>query len=31
MFEESIEHKGIQSKLKALDLVEIVEAAMKQS
>jgi Fe-S oxidoreductase len=31
MFEESIEHKGIQCKLKAVDLVEIVEAAMKQS
>ena len=31
MFEESIEHKGIQNKLKAKDLVEIVEEAMKQS
>ena len=31
MFEESIEHKGIQKKLKAKDLVEIVEEAMKQS
>jgi Fe-S oxidoreductase len=31
MFEESIEHKGIQDKLKAMDLVEIVEATMKQS
>ena len=31
MFEESIEHQGIQNKLKAMDLVEIVAAAMKQS
>jgi Fe-S oxidoreductase len=31
MFEESIEHKGIQGKLKAMDLVEIVEATMKKS
>ena len=30
MFEESIEHKDIQDKLKALDLIEIVEATMKQ-
>ena len=29
MFEEGIEHKGIQDKLKARDLVEIVEEAMK--
>ena len=29
MFEESIEHKGIQDKLKVMDLVEIVESAMK--
>ena len=31
MFEDSIEHKGIQDSLKARDLVELVEAAMKQS
>jgi Fe-S oxidoreductase/nitrate reductase gamma subunit len=31
MFEESIEHKGIKDSLKARDLVELVEAAMKQS
>jgi len=31
MFEESIEHKGIKDSLKAKDLVEVVEAAMKQS
>jgi Fe-S oxidoreductase/nitrate reductase gamma subunit len=31
MFEESIEHKGMKDSLKAKDLVEIVEAAMKQS
>jgi len=31
MFEESIEHKGIQGKLKAMDIVELVEATMKQS
>jgi Fe-S oxidoreductase len=31
MFEESIEHKDIKDSLKAKDLVEIVEAAMKQS
>jgi Fe-S oxidoreductase len=31
MFEEGIEHKGIQNKLKARDLVEIVEEALKQS
>jgi len=30
MFEESIEHKDIKDSLKARDLVEIVEAAMKQ-
>jgi Fe-S oxidoreductase len=31
MFEDSIEHKGIQDSLKARDLVELVEAAMRQS
>jgi Fe-S oxidoreductase/nitrate reductase gamma subunit len=31
MFEESIEHKEMQDSFKAKDLVEIVEAAMKQS
>ncbi len=31
MFEESIEHKEIKDSLKAKDLAEIVEAAMKQS
>jgi Fe-S oxidoreductase len=31
MFEESIEHKDIKDSLKAKDLVEIVEAAMKPS
>jgi Fe-S oxidoreductase/nitrate reductase gamma subunit len=31
MFEESIEHKNMKDSLKAKDLVEIVEAAMKQS
>jgi Fe-S oxidoreductase/nitrate reductase gamma subunit len=31
MFEEGIEHKGIKDSLKARDLVELVEAAMKQS
>jgi Fe-S oxidoreductase len=31
MFEDAIEHKGIKDSLKAKDLVEIVEAAMKQS
>ncbi len=31
MFEESIEHRGIKDSLKAIDLVEIVESAMKQS
>ena len=31
MFEESIEYKGIKDSLKARDLVELVEAAMKQS
>jgi len=31
MFEEGIEHKDIQNSLKARDLVELVEAAMKQS
>jgi hypothetical protein len=29
MFEESIEHKDIKDSLKAKDLVELVEAAMK--
>jgi Fe-S oxidoreductase len=29
MFEDSIEHKGIKDSLKARDLVELVEAAMK--
>jgi len=31
MFEESIEHKHIKDSLKARDLIELVEAAMKQS
>jgi len=31
MFEESIEHKDIKDSLKARDIVELVEAAMKQS
>jgi len=31
MFEDSIEYKGIKDSLKARDLVELVEAAMKQS
>jgi Fe-S oxidoreductase/nitrate reductase gamma subunit len=31
MFEESIEHKDMKDSLKARDLVELVEAAMKQS
>ena len=31
MFEESIEHKDIKDSLRARDLVELVEAAMKQS
>ncbi len=31
MFEDSIEHKGIKDSLKARDLVELLEAAMKQS
>jgi len=31
MFEDSIEHKDIKDSLKAKDLVELVEAAMKQS
>jgi len=31
MFEESIEHKQIKDSLKARDLIEVVEAAMKQS
>jgi Fe-S oxidoreductase len=31
MFEESIEHKQMKDSLKARDLVEVVEAAMKQS
>jgi hypothetical protein len=30
MFEDSIEHKGVKDSLKARDLVELVEAAMKQ-
>jgi len=30
MFEDSIEHKNIKDSLKATDLVELVEAAMKQ-
>jgi len=30
MFEDSIEHKGIKDSLKARDLVELVEAAMKK-
>jgi hypothetical protein len=29
MFEESIEHKQMKDSLKARDLVEVVEAAMK--
>jgi Fe-S oxidoreductase len=31
MFEDSIEHKGVKDSLKARDLVELVEASMKQS
>ena len=31
MFEDSIDHKGLKDSLKARDLVELVEAAMKQS
>jgi Fe-S oxidoreductase len=31
MFEESIEHKDIKDSLKARDLIELVEGAMKQS
>ena len=31
MFEDAIEHKNIKDSLKARDLVELVEAAMKQS
>ena len=31
MFEEGIEHKDVKDSLKARDLVELVEAAMKQS
>jgi Fe-S oxidoreductase len=31
MFEDSIEHKGLKDSLKARDLIELVEAAMKQS
>jgi Fe-S oxidoreductase len=31
MLEEGIEHKGIKDSLKAKDLIEVVEAAMKQS
>ncbi|MFB3886973.1 MAG: heterodisulfide reductase-related iron-sulfur binding cluster [Thermodesulfobacteriota bacterium] len=30
MFEESIEHKGIKDLLKARDLIEVVEASLKQ-
>jgi Fe-S oxidoreductase len=30
MFEDSIEHKGLKDSVKARDLVELVEAAMKQ-
>jgi Fe-S oxidoreductase len=29
MFEESIEHKGIKGKVKVVDLIELVEAAIK--
>jgi hypothetical protein len=29
MFEDSIEHKGVKDSLKARDLVELVEEAMK--
>jgi Fe-S oxidoreductase len=31
MFEDSIDHKGVKDSLKARDLVELVEEAMKQS
>ena len=31
MFEESIEHKGMKDSMKAKDLAEIVEAAMRPS
>jgi hypothetical protein len=31
MFEDAIDHKEIKDSLKARDLVELVEAAMKQS
>jgi hypothetical protein len=31
MFEEGIEHRDIKGSLKAIDLVEIVEAAMQPS
>jgi Fe-S oxidoreductase len=31
MFEDAIEHKGLKDSLKARDLVELVESAMKQS
>jgi hypothetical protein len=31
MFEESIEHKEMKDSVQAKDLVEVVEAAMKQS
>jgi hypothetical protein len=31
MFEESIEHKEMKDSMKAKDLAELVEAAMKQS
>jgi hypothetical protein len=29
MFEESIDHQGIKDKVKAVDLIELVEEAMK--
>jgi hypothetical protein len=29
MFEESIDHQGIKDKVKAMDLIELVEAAIK--
>jgi Fe-S oxidoreductase len=31
MFEDSIDHKGVKDSLKARDLVELVEEALKQS
>ena len=31
MFEESIDHKNIKDSLKAVDLIELVEAAVKKS